>query len=176
MAAPINAAAAAGMPVKSTSSRRRVLAIQPIRAAIAAIGTELLNIIENPNTPQKLAINRRTSRETSLRFNIFPICNVVNSSGCKCSNKAIIHANTVATSTIIIEYVSLSIPDRRSSFARSMPLVMKGNPGIMKSMEHMYPASCTKGILNIRIASLSRIAYIRHDADIETAIFMNSVK
>ena len=25
-----------------------------------------------------------------------------------------------------------------------MPLVMKGNPGIMKSMEHMYPASCTE--------------------------------
>ena len=170
MAAPINAAAAAGMPVKSTSSRRRVLAIQPIRAAIAAIETELLNIIENPNTPQKLATS------LNIRCNIFPICNVVNSSGCKCSNKAIIHANTVATSTIIIEYVSLSIPDRRSSYARSMPLVMKGNPGIMKSMEHMYPASCTKGILNIRIASLSRIAYIRHDADIETAIFMNSVK
>ena len=107
-----------------------------------------------------------------LRNNNIKIINI----GCKCSNKAIIHANTVATSTIIIEYVSLSIPDRRSSFARSMPLVMKGNPGIMKSMEHMYPASCTKGILNIRIASLSRIAYIRHDADIETAIFMNSVK
>ena len=53
---------------------------------------------------------------------------------------------------------------------------MAAMAGIMKSMEHMYPASCTKGILNIRIASLSRIAYIRHDADIETAIFMNSVK
>ena len=110
------------MPVKSTSSRRSVLAIQPIRAAIAAIGTELLNMIENPNTPQKLAIS------LNIRCNIFPICNVVNSSGCKCSNKAIIHANTVATSTIIIEYVSLSIPDRRSSFARSMPLVMKEIP------------------------------------------------
>ena len=37
-------------------------------ATMFAMGMELLNIIENPNTPQKLAINRRTSRETSLRF------------------------------------------------------------------------------------------------------------
>ena len=55
--APINAAAAAGIAVKSTSSRRSVLAIAPITAVVAAIGIELLNIIENPNTPQKLAIN-----------------------------------------------------------------------------------------------------------------------
>ena len=45
------------MAVKSTSSRRSVLAIAPITAVVAAIGIELLNIIENPNTPQKLAIN-----------------------------------------------------------------------------------------------------------------------
>ena len=68
VSAPIKAAATAGIPVKSTSSRRKVLATEPISAAVAAMGMELLNIIENPNTPQKLAINRRTSRETSLRF------------------------------------------------------------------------------------------------------------
>ena len=81
----------------STISSRRVFAMAPIPAAVAASRTGLLNIIENPNTPQKLAIS------LNIRCNIFPICNVVNSSGCKCSNKAIIHANTVATSTIIIE-------------------------------------------------------------------------
>lgn len=89
VAAPIKAAAAAGIHVKSISSRRRVLAIQPIRAVIAAMETELLNIIENPNTPQKLAIS------LNIRCCILPRCKVVNSSGCKCNNNAIIHANKV---------------------------------------------------------------------------------
>ncbi len=56
--APIKAATAAGVAVKLTSSRRNVFAMAPIKAAVAAIGIELLNIIENPNTPQKLVINR----------------------------------------------------------------------------------------------------------------------
>lgn len=131
VAAPINAAAAAGIPVKSTSSRRNVLAMQPIRAVIAAMGIELLNIIENPNTPQKLAIS------LNIRCSILLRCKVVNSSGCRCNNKAIIHANTVATSTIIIEYVSRSRPDLKSSLARSIPLVIKGNPGIINNIEQM---------------------------------------
>ena len=63
-----------------------------------------------------------------------------------------------------------------SSLARSIPLVINGNPGIIKSIEHIYPASCTDGMLNSRMASLSSIAYIRHEADIEAAIFKNKVK
>lgn len=58
--APANAAAAAGMPARSTSSRRRVLAMAPMAAAVAAMCIELLNMMENPNTPQKLAINLNT--------------------------------------------------------------------------------------------------------------------
>ena len=33
-------------------------------------------------------------------------------------------------------------PERISSLAKSMPLVMNGKPGMMKSMEQIYPASC----------------------------------
>ena len=55
----MKAAAAAGMPVRSTNSRRKVFARAPIAAAIAAIFTGLLNMMENPNTPQKLAIKRK---------------------------------------------------------------------------------------------------------------------
>ena len=73
----------------------------------------------------------------NIRCCILPRCKVVNSSGCKCNNNAIIHANTVATSTIIIEYINRSRPDRKSSLARSIPLVIKGNPGIINSIEHM---------------------------------------
>ena len=57
-----------------------------------------------------------------------------------------IHANIVATSTMMIEYVSLSSPDLRSSFERSMPLVMNGKPGMMNSIEQIYPASWKAGI------------------------------
>ena len=56
----IEAAAAAGIPVKSTSSSRSVLAAAPMKAAVDAIETELLNIMEKPKTPQKLAIIRST--------------------------------------------------------------------------------------------------------------------
>ena len=44
------------MCVKSISSKRSVFATAPIQAAVVAIGIELLNIIEKPNTPQKLVI------------------------------------------------------------------------------------------------------------------------
>ena len=46
--------------MKSTSSSRSVLAMEPITAAEAAIFTGLLNMIENPNTPTKLAARRST--------------------------------------------------------------------------------------------------------------------
>ena len=55
VSAPINAAAAGGILVRSTSSSLRVLATAPIPAAATARRTGLLNIMENPNTPQKLA-------------------------------------------------------------------------------------------------------------------------
>ena len=51
--APIKAAAAAGKD-KSTSVSRNVFAMAPMHPALAAIFFELLNIMENPNTPPKL--------------------------------------------------------------------------------------------------------------------------
>ena len=39
------------IPVKSTSSSRSVLAAAPMKAAVDAIETELLNIMEKPKTP-----------------------------------------------------------------------------------------------------------------------------
>lgn len=50
---PIKAAAAAGKD-KSTSVSRNVFAMAPMHPALAAIFFELLNIMENPNTPPKL--------------------------------------------------------------------------------------------------------------------------
>ena len=58
VSAPTKAAPAGGMAVISTISSRRVFAMAPIPAAVAASRTGLLNIIENPNTPQKLVIRR----------------------------------------------------------------------------------------------------------------------
>ena len=66
--APMNAAAAGGIPVKSISSSRNVLATSPIYAAMAAMGMVLLNIIENPNTPQKLAMIRRHRSRIGFRL------------------------------------------------------------------------------------------------------------
>ena len=57
--APIKAAAAGGAFTRSTSSNRSVFAIAPILAAATASGIGLLNMMENPNTPQKLARNRK---------------------------------------------------------------------------------------------------------------------
>ena len=56
--APIKAAAAGGKDARSTSSRRRVLQIAPSTAAEHASFTGLLNMMEKPNTPKKLAISR----------------------------------------------------------------------------------------------------------------------
>ena len=36
-----------------------------------------------------------------------------------------------------------------SSFARSIPLVINGKPGMIKSMEHTYPDSCWSEIPKI---------------------------
>ena len=95
--APMKAAAVVGMPVRSTSSRRRVLESAPITAAIAAILTGLLNMMENPKTPQKLVSNRKIKRSIGSRLR------AVKFNGCRCSSNAIIHAVIVATSTMIIE-------------------------------------------------------------------------
>ena len=98
------------------------------------------------------------------------------SCGWSFSRSAMIHANIVATSTMMIEYVSLSSPDLRSSFERSMPLVMNGNPGMMNSIEQIYPASWKAGIWNISSAAFSSNAYTRQAVDTDTAMFIYKVK
>ena len=140
------------MCVKSISSKRSVFAIAPIQAAVAAIGIELLNIIEKPNTPQKLVIILNTNSKILL------MCIVVKSCGCSFNRSAIIQANIVATNIIIIEYVNRSRPERKSSLARSIPLVINGKPGIINNMEHIYPASCTWAIPSTDSATLKQMA------------------
>lgn len=63
--APMNAAAAGGHAVRSTSSSLNVFATAPIPAATAARRTGLLNITEKPNTPQKLARSRNRIHASS---------------------------------------------------------------------------------------------------------------
>jgi len=140
------------MCVKSISSKRSVFATAPIQAAVVAIGIELLNIIEKPNTPQKLVIILNTNSKILL------MCIVVKSCGCSFNRSAIIQANIVATNIIIIEYVNRSRPERKSSLARSMPLVINGKPGIINNMEHIYPASCTWAIPSTDSATLKQMA------------------
>ena len=94
--APANAAAGAGIPVRSTSSSRSEFAMAPISAAVAAMGAGLLNMIENPNTPKKLIISLRIRCSTGVRFRSSK------SIGCSRRSSAIIHANIVATMAIII--------------------------------------------------------------------------
>ena len=128
---PTKAATAAGNSVKSTSSSLSVFATAPITAAEAAIETGLLNMMENPKTPQKLASSRRANRRPAGSDS------ATNSSGFRFRASARIQAVTVATTMIISAYTSRSIPERMSSFARSMPLVIKGNPGMINSMEQI---------------------------------------
>ena len=90
-----NAAAAGGKDARSTSSRRSVLDIAPIIAADIASGTGLLNMIEKPNTPQKLVSRRNTIYCSMLRFS------GRKSTGLRCSASAISHAAIVAINTII---------------------------------------------------------------------------
>ena len=101
-----------------------------------ASGTGLLNIMENPKTPQKLASKRNKIHCHKARFN------GRNEIGLSPSNIASIQAVIVETVTIINEYINRSEPERISSLARSIPLVIKGKPGIINSIEQMYPASC----------------------------------
>lgn len=56
----------------------------------------------------------------------------------------------VATVIMSSAYISRSIPERISSFAKSIPLVINGNPGMINSMEQIYPASCAEFIENTR--------------------------
>ena len=44
---------------------------------------------------------------------------------------------SVATTITVIAYTARSIPERRSSLARSRPLVMSGKPGITNSIAPM---------------------------------------
>ena len=135
--APANAATGAGTEVISSISSRSVLDTAPIIPAATASFHGLLNITENPNTPPKLAQIRNTIHCQSPRLI------VVNDSGFNPSTIARTQAVIVATDIIITEYIIRSIPDRKSSFARSIPLVIKGNPGMIKSMAQIYPASCS---------------------------------
>ena len=92
--APINAAAAGGNAARSTSSSLNVLAMAPITAADAAKGIGLLNIIEKPNTPPKLASNLRSSSAVALRESSGKL------RGFRFNIRAIIHAVIVATTII----------------------------------------------------------------------------
>ncbi|MFR4172137.1 MAG: hypothetical protein ACLT20_11600 [Lachnospiraceae bacterium] len=74
-----------------------MLARAPIAAAVAAMGTGLLNIMENPNTPQKLVSSRRISKAVVLRWM------AIKSTGCSFRISAMIQANMVATRTMITE-------------------------------------------------------------------------
>lgn len=93
--APINAAAAGGKFIRSTSSRRSVFAIAPINAAVTASGTGLLNIMEKPKTPQKLARSRNKIQPDNGN-EIFR-----KSTGWRWRIKAIIQADIVATKIMI---------------------------------------------------------------------------
>src|SRR5699024_2102611 len=93
--APRKAATAGGQDRRSTSSSRSVLAIIPIQAAEAARGIGLLNIMENPKTPQKLAASLRKNSRTGES------ASEGNSSGCRFKRRAMAQAVTVATTMII---------------------------------------------------------------------------
>ena len=104
VSAPINAAAAGGIFARSTSSSLRVLATAPIPAAATARRTGLLNMIENPNTPQKLArsLNKIHCSVDSESF--------IKSTGFKCRISAMIHADIVATRITIKVLYPISYP------------------------------------------------------------------
>ena len=129
--APINAAAAGGILTRSINSKRKVLESAPIKPAAVARRLGLLNMIENPKTPQKLARRRNRIHCHNARSI------GRNGSGFKPSSMARIQAVMVATVMMIREYISRSVPERISSFAKSIPLVINGNPGIINSMEQI---------------------------------------
>ena len=96
----------------------------------------LLNIIEKPNTPPKLVISRNNKSVPADNFN------GGKSIGFKWNSNAMIQAVMVATTMITMAYARRSRPERISSLARSIPLVINGKPGIINSIEQIYPASC----------------------------------
>ena len=57
-----------------------------------------------------------------------------------------------------------------------MPLVMNGKPGMMKSMEQIYPASCCADTANSTSASFSRMAYTRLAEQTDAVMPRNRVK
>ena len=70
-----------------------------------------------------------------------------------------------------------STPERISSFARSIPLVIKGKPGIIKSMAQMYPASCCTDTPHKLLQRFSEILHIQDmPAATEDTIPKKSVK
>ena len=129
--APINAAAPAGSSARSISSSRRVFAIMPIMPAVTAILRVLLNMRENPYTPQKLVISLNAINSGSS------ISSAAKSPGSNLNTDAAAQPVTVAMNIISRAYVTRSSPERISSFDRSIPPVISGNPGMTNSIEHM---------------------------------------
>ena len=93
----------------------------------------LLNMSEKPYTPQKLVMILMTILSSGA------ISSSGKSAGEKWSSSATTQPVIVAISIISRAYVMRYRPDLRSSFARSMPPVISGKPGITNSMEQMYP-------------------------------------
>ena len=89
--APRNAAAAGGNEHRSINSRRSVLETAPISPAAAARRIGLLNIMENPKTPQNPANKRNRMRCQIARLS------GKNARGFNPSIIARIHAVMVAT-------------------------------------------------------------------------------
>ena len=129
--APIKAATAGGKAAKSINSSLIVFDTAPIMPVAMASFMGLLNISEKPSTPQKLIRRRSKTNCHRRRFT------GRKATGLSPSRIARIQAVIVATVIIISEYTSLSVPERMSSFAKSMPLVIKGNPGMIKSIEQI---------------------------------------
>ena len=134
--APAKAATAGGKDARSISSNRNVLDTAPITPAAAASLIGLLKRMENPNTPPMLASRRNMIHCHSANLS------GRNGIGFNPRTIAKIHAVMVATVIIISEYIRRSIPERISNFAKSIPLVINGNPGIINNIEQIYPASC----------------------------------
>ena len=82
----------------------------------------------------------------------------------------------MATNIITMAYARRSRPERISSFARSIPRVINGNPGIIKSIAHIYPASCWVDTARSASASFSKPEYVRQDTAIDETIHRNKVK
>ena len=67
------------------------------------------------------------------------------------------------------------MPDRKSNLAKSIPLVINGKPGIMKSIEQMYPASCSVEMPKQVSKKLNNKAYTRQAKETLAATFKNRV-